>query len=63
MTRLYILRLFTLCWAVAGMATADNATANLVQELAFALMGARLERARPGADTEVTFELLDLLAA
>lgn len=63
MTRLYLLRLLTLCWAIAGMATTDTPTCTLVQELTFALMGARVERARLGEMAESTFEMLDLLAA
>ena len=63
MTRLYFLRLLTLCWAIAGLAMAEDLPASMLQELAFALMGSRLERLRPTEATEATFELLDLLAA
>ena len=63
MTRFYLLRLLTLCWAIAGMATTDNHAANMLQELAFALMGSRLERTHVGEVAEDTFEFIDLLAA
>ena len=53
MTRLYILRLLTLCWAIAGMATTDTPTGTLVQE----------DRTRLGDTAEAAFEFIDLLAA
>ena len=63
MTRLYILRLLTLCWAIAGLATTDNLSANMLQEVAFVLMGQRIDRTRLGDTAEAAFEFLDLLAA
>ena len=63
MTRLYILRLLTLCWAIAGLATTDNLSANLLQEVAFVLMGQRIDRTRLGDTAEAAVEFLDLLAA
>lgn len=63
MNHLYLLRLMVLCWTIAGMATTDNLPANILQEFSFALMGYRLERARPGESIEAAFEMLDLLAA
>jgi len=63
MTRLYILRLLTLCWAIAGMATTDTPTGTLVQEVAFVLMGQRIDRTRLGDTAEAAFEFIDLLAA
>lgn len=63
MERLYILRLITLCWAIAGLATSDNLATDMTQEIVFALMGACIERTRMGQTTETAFEFLDLLAA
>lgn len=63
MTRLYILRLLTLCWAIAGMVTTDTPTGTLVQEVAFVLMGQRIDRTRLGDTAEAAFEFIDLLAA
>ena len=63
MTRLYIIKLITLCWAIAGLATTDNLAINMAQELMFALMGTCIERTHLDQTTESAFELLDLLAA
>lgn len=63
MTRHYILKLITLCWAIAGLATSDNLALNATQELVFALMATRIERTRLGQTAEGAFELLDLIAA
>lgn len=63
MQRLYLLRLLTLCWAIAGMATTDDQAVTMAQELSFALMGNCLERLHPGRSAEAAFEFIDLLAA
>lgn len=63
MTRHYILKLITLCWAIAGLATTDTPATDMAQELTFALMGTCIERTRLGQTAEGAFELLDLIAA
>ena len=63
MTRFYIIKLITLCWAIAGLATTDNIAINMAQELAFTLMGTCIERTHLDQTTESAFELLDFLAA
>ena len=52
MERLYILKLFTLCWAISCLATSDNLALNATQELVFALMGNCIERTHMGQTTE-----------
>lgn len=63
MERLYILKLFSLCWAIACLATSDNLALNATQEVIFATMGIFIERTHMGQTAETALEFLDLLAA